>query len=120
MVYVVSQCGKLLMPTENGGKVRHLLKSGRAKVVRREPFTIQLLYDTTTYVQSITLGVDAGSKTAGLSASTDVKEYYRAEVQLRQDIVGLLADRRQFRSARRNRKTRYRKPRFLNRKKGEG
>jgi hypothetical protein len=48
MVYVISKAGKPLMPTERHGKVRRLLKQGLAKVVKREPFTIQLLYDTTT------------------------------------------------------------------------
>ena len=39
---------------------------------------------------------------------------------LRNDIVDLLSTRRSLRRTRRNRKTRYRKPRFLNRKKGDG
>lgn len=45
MVYVLSHTGKALMPTNHHGKVRHLLREGKARVVRREPFTIQLLYD---------------------------------------------------------------------------
>ncbi len=60
MVYILSKEGKPLMPTSRHGKVKHLLKSNRAKVVKRTPFVIQLLYDTTEYVQSVTLGVDAG------------------------------------------------------------
>jgi hypothetical protein len=58
MVYVISKDGKPLMPTKRHGKVRRLLKQGLAKVVRREPFTIQLLYDTTTYTQPVVVGVD--------------------------------------------------------------
>lgn len=115
MVYVISQNGQPLMPTCRHGKVKHLLKSGKAKVVQRTPFTIQLMYETTGFVQHITLGVDAGSKTVGLSASTEQKELYASETILRNDIVGLLSDRRQYRRTRRNRKTRYRKPRFMNR-----
>ena len=57
MVYVLSPTGNPLMPTKRNGKVRLLLKEGRAKVVSREPFTIQLLYETTEYVQEVTLGV---------------------------------------------------------------
>ena len=68
MVYVLNKDGEPLMPTERHGKVRRMLKEGKAKVVRREPFTIQLLYETTNYTQDITLGVDAGSKHIGLSA----------------------------------------------------
>jgi len=71
MVYVISKAGKPLMPTERHGKVRRLLKQGLAKVVKREPFTIQLLYDTTTYTQPITVGLDIGSKTTGVSAVTE-------------------------------------------------
>jgi len=103
------------MPTERHGKVKWLLKSGRAKVVRRTPFTIQLLYETAEYVQPVTLGVDPGYKNAGLSAVTDTKEVFRAESQIRTDIPGLLSQRRQYRRSRRGRKTRYRASRFDNR-----
>ena len=115
MVYVLNQDGVPIMPTENHAKVRILLKQGKAKVVRRTPFTIQLLYSSTNYTQDITLGVDAGSKHIGLSATTENKELYAADVTLRTDVVDLLSTRRQNRRARRNRKTRYRKPRFSNR-----
>ncbi|MGQ9856446.1 MAG: RNA-guided endonuclease IscB [Fervidobacterium sp.] len=120
MVYVISQQGKPLMPTERHGKVRRLLKQGLAKVVRREPFTIQLLYDTTTYTQPISVGLDIGSKTVGVSAVTEKKEVFSAEIELRNDIKDLLLERRQYRRMRRYRKTRYRKVRFLNRRKPEG
>jgi hypothetical protein len=108
------------MPTNRLGKVRHLLKDGLAKVVHRTPFTIQLLYDSDEYTQPITLGIDAGSKTIGLSATTDKKELFSAEVQLRTDIVDLLSSRRQNRGLRRSHKTRYRKVRFQNRKQDKG
>ena len=101
------------MPT-TPRKARLLLKQGKAKVVKREPFTIQLLYPTGETKQDIVLGVDAGSKKIGLSATTDKQELFSAEVELRNDIVGLLSTRRQNRRTRRNR-LRYRKPRFLNR-----
>ena len=120
MVYVISKEGKPLMPTENHAKVRVFLKEGKAVVVKRTPFTIQLTYETTSYTQEISLGVDAGSKHVGLSATTEKKVLYEEEVELRNDIVKLLSDRRGLRSARRNRKTRYRKARFDNRKKDEG
>jgi len=61
LVYILSKNGNPLMPTSRHGKVKHLLKDGKAKVVRRTPFTIQLLYDSPEYTQPITLGVDAGS-----------------------------------------------------------
>ena len=115
MVYVISQDGQPLMPTDRHGKVRRLLKSGKAKVVKRCPFTIQLLYNSTDYTQEISLGIDAGSKHIGISATTQNRALYEADVELRNDIVSLLSTRRQNRRTRRNRKTRYRKPRFNNR-----
>ena len=115
MVYVLNIDGQPLMPTDRHGKVRHLLKDGRAEVVKCCPFTIRLLYDSTHYTQDIVLGVDAGSKHIGLSATTETKELYASDVELRNDIVDLISTRRQNRRFRRNRKTRYRKARFLNR-----
>ena len=115
MVYVLNIDGQPLMPTERHGKVRRLLKEGNAKVVKRCPFTIRLLYNTTSFTQPINLGVDAGSKHIGLSATTKNKVLYEADVELRNDIVSLLSSRRAARQTRRNRKTRYRKARFNNR-----
>ena len=115
MVYVLNINGQPLMPTNSHGKVKHLLKDGQAKVVKRCPFTIQLLYSSTNYTQPITLGVDAGSKYIGLSATTETEELYASDVELRNDIVNLLTIRRQNRRTRRNHKTRYRQARFLNR-----
>ena len=120
MVYVISQNGQPLMPTENHAKVRILLKSKKAKVIKTCPFTIQLAYDSTHYTQEITLGVDSGSKHIGLSATTKSKVLFESDVELRNNIVNLLSTRRQNRRARRNCKTRHRKPRFDNRRRKEG
>lgn len=114
MVYVTNRQGKALMPTDRYGKVRRLLKSGLAHVVRRIPFTIQLDYDTTEITQPITLGIDAGSKIIGVCTTTNKKELYAANVELRNDIVDKLSTRREQRRTRRNR-LRYRKARFDNR-----
>lgn len=120
MVYVLDKDGKPLMPTNRHGKVRHLLKDGKAKCVKREPFTIQLLYDTPGRTQPVHLGVDAGSKHVGLSACTNGKELYSAECELRTDINKNLETRRSLRRSRRNRKTKYRKARFQNRRRPKG
>ena len=120
MVYVLNKNGIPLMPTKRHGKVRRMLKNGQAKVVKRCPFTIQLLYDTTNYTQQINLGIDAGSKHIGVCAATEKEELYSADIELRKDVVELLSTRRENRRTRRNRKTRYRKARFNNRKKGKG
>ena len=119
MVYILSKNGTPIMSTKNHAKVRLLLKYGKAKVVKRTPFTIQLLSASKTYKQDITLGVDAGSKHVGLSATTSKQELFVAELQPRNDVVELLSSRRELRRSRRNRKTRYRKTRFLNRVKSK-
>lgn len=118
-VYVVNKHGQPLMPC-SPRKARILLKQNKAKVVNRTPFTVQLLYGSSGYKQEISLGVDAGTKHIGLSATTDKKVLFEAEVLLRTDIQELLATRREFRRARRNRKTRYRMPRFDNRRRKKG
>lgn len=115
MVYVINKDGQPLMPTERHGKVYRMLKSGKAVVVNRCPFTIQLTYEATEYTQPVTLGVNAGSKHIGLSATTETKVLYESDVTLRNDIVDLISTRRQNRRTRRNRKIRYRKARFNNR-----
>ena len=120
MVYVLDINGQPLMPTKRCGKVRRLLNKGKAKVIKSCPFTIQLLYESTTYTQDVSLGIDAGSKHIGVSATTSDKELYAADVELRNDIVELLSTRRESRKARRNRKTRHRKPRFRNRTRHNG
>ncbi len=113
-VYVLNKHGQPLMPCSPTG-ARHLLEAGKAKVTKRTPFTIQMLFDSTGYKQPVILGVDAGSKTIGLSASTESEEVFAAEVSPRNDVVKNLSTRREFRRTRRNRQTRYRKPRFNNR-----
>ena len=115
MVYVLNKYGKPLMPTTRYGRDRRLLRKGLAVVVDYRPFTIQLTYVTPNGVQEVRLGVDAGTKHVGFSATTKKKVLFEAELLLRSDIVEKLSTRREFRRARRNRKTRYRKSRFLNR-----
>ena len=103
MVYVLNVNDVPLMPTDRHGKVRRLLESKKAKVVRRTPFTIQLLYDTPDVVQPLTLGVDAGSKHIGLSVSTNTKEVYAGQAEPRQDVSKLLDTRREQRRNKRSR-----------------
>lgn len=113
MVYVLNINKEPLMPCTKA-KARKLLKENKAKIVNYTPFTIQLTFECENKTQDITLGVDAGSKMIGLSATTTEKELFSSEVELRNDIVDKLSTRRQNRRTRRNR-LRYRKSRFLNR-----
>ena len=117
LVYVLKQNGQPFMPTERFGKVRRLLKEGKAKVVRKEPFTIRLLYEPETdVVQECYCGVDTGSKHVGIAVVGNDKVLYQSQTKLRNNIKKKMDVRRASRRNRRNRKTRYRKKRFLNRK----
>ena len=117
LVYVLKQNGQPFMPTERFGKVRRLLKEGKAKVVRREPFTIKLLYEPeTNVVQECYCGVDTGSKHIGVAVVGNDKVLYQSQTELRSDIKKKMDSRRTSRRNRRIRKTRYRKKRFLNRR----
>ena len=114
LVYVINHNGKPLMPCKPS-KARKLLKAGKAKVLRTEPFTIKLKYGSTGYTQPITGGLDTGSKTVGCAAIGNGKTLYQSEVILRNDITRKMKQRAMYRRTRRGR-LRYRKPRFLNRK----
>lgn len=117
LVYVINENSKPLMPCKPA-KARHLLREGKAKVVRRTPFTIKLTFRVENRVQKTILGIDPGSKKMGTvvrrKGSNEV--LYSSEVTLRGDISSRLKRRASYRRNRRNRKTRYRQPRFLNRK----
>ncbi|MFX1519479.1 MAG: RNA-guided endonuclease IscB [Promethearchaeota archaeon] len=117
-IYVVNMRGQPLMPTaQHTGK--KLLHEGKARVVQRCPFTIQLNYATGETRQPIKLGVDPGYTNIGFSAKTDKLEVISGTVTLRNDVSNQLADRRRYRSARRGRLG-YRPPRFNNRTRPEG
>lgn len=110
MVYVLDHHGTPMMPTTRYGKVRRMLNNGKAKVVKRIPFTIQLNYETKThYIQPITLGVDPHRSKVGMSAITKFKfkckprEVYASEIIPRQDVGVITKKTRQLRQSRRYR-----------------
>lgn len=113
-VFALNKENKPLMPT-NPAKARILLKSNKAKVVRRTPFTIKLTYDSENYVQPVVAGMDTGSKVVGCAAIANGKVLYQSEVTLRQDVSDKMQQRQMYRRNRRSRKTRYRAKRFDNR-----
>ena len=51
-VYVINKHGRPLMPC-SPAKARHLLDAGKAKVKKRTPFTIQLVYGSSGYTQEV-------------------------------------------------------------------
>ncbi|OQW92645.1 MAG: hypothetical protein BWK78_01075, partial [Thiotrichaceae bacterium IS1] len=116
LVYIVDKNGNHLMPTRRLGKVRRWLKQGQAVIVSHAPFTIKLLFETGDCIQPLTLGIDTGYKTVGISVISSKQELLSAEIQLRTDVSEKLTDKRMYRRSRRN-WLRYRQPRFLNRKK---
>ncbi|MBC8427394.1 MAG: RRXRR domain-containing protein, partial [Proteobacteria bacterium] len=117
MVYVLSNNNEPLIPTTRYGKVRRLLKSKLAKVIRMTPFTIKLLYDT--YSKEVdgtlSLGIDIGYEYVGASVISKSKELFGATFKLRTDISEKMTTRAMYRKTRRGR-LRYRPARFLNRK----
>lgn len=104
ITYVLNVNGKPLMPTTRSGHVRRLLKSGAARVVKRNPFTIQLNYKTEDAVQDLTLGIDPGRTNIGLAVVDEKGEcVFAAQVKTRNaEIKGNMTDRNNFRNARRH------------------
>lgn len=102
------------------GRARLLLKQGKAAVWRRFPFTIILKRTVPDpHVTSLRIKLDPGSKTTGIAVLNDVtgEVSFAAELVHRgHKITAALTDRRAVRRSRRQRKTRYRKPRFDNRR----
>jgi len=116
LVHVLNKDGKALMPC-HPAKARILLREGKAKPVKGKIgyFTIQLLYGSSGYKQDIVVGIDTGAKRVPIAAVGNSRIYYAKEKILRTDVKKQLSDRARYRRTRRSRKTRYRKPRFLNR-----
>ena len=117
VVYVLSPDGVSLMPC-SCAIARLLLKHGKAKVVRRTPFTIKLYAQPEdTYTQPLTVGIDTGSAVIGSAVSDERGNIlYLSEVEVRNDIAQTMKERATSRRNRRQRKTRYRPARWLNRR----
>jgi 5-methylcytosine-specific restriction endonuclease McrA len=119
-IFVIDTNRQPLSPCKPG-IARSLLKAGKASVFRRYPFTIVLKKAVETNPEPLELKLDPGSKVTGVAIKQDNKIIFGAELQHRgQQIKDALLSRRQLRRGRRNRKTRYRKARFLNRTRPDG
>src|SRR5579884_1026131 len=101
-------------------RARILLRSGGAAVFKRYPFTILLKTDREHRQPSdYRIKIDPGSKTTGIAIVNDTsgEVVFAAELSHRgEQIKAALRARRAIRRSRRNRKTRYRKPRWRNRR----
>ena len=123
-VFVLDRDKQPLMPCRPA-RARQLLKAGRAAVYRRYPFTIILKGREGGEKQPVELRVDPGSRVTGLAIVADFPRgpvlLWAANLQHRGlTIKNSLDKRRAVRRNRRGRKTRYRKPRFLNRTRPKG
>jgi 5-methylcytosine-specific restriction endonuclease McrA len=122
-VFVLDTKQRALDPVHPGW-ARKLLSTGQAAVWRRFPFTIILKKEVGEAVtQPLRLKLDPGSTTTGIAIVNDAsgEVVFAAELTHRgQQVNAALQNRRSVRRSRRQRKTRYRKPRFDNRKKREG
>jgi len=114
LVYVLNKHNEPLMPC-SPQKARTLLKEGKAKVVKKTPFTIKLLFGSSGYRQKIVAGMDTGSKVVGVACISNSKVLYKAETYLRQDVSNKIQKRKTYRRTRRARKNRYREARWNNR-----
>lgn len=118
-VFVKNQRDEALMPCSQR-KARLLLKEGKAKIIGYKPFTIQLTVATGESVQEVHLGVDTGAKHIGIAVTSGNKVLAKGEIELRDGIHEDMETRARLRKDRRNRNTRYREARFLNRRRKEG
>jgi 5-methylcytosine-specific restriction endonuclease McrA len=106
-------------------RARELLNKGRAKVFKRYPFTI-VLQDRTVEESTVhphRIKIDPGSKTTGIAVVQEETGRVTNAMEIShrgQQIKDSLESRKALRRGRRNRKTRYRKPRFLNRTRKPG
>ena len=122
MVFVIDK-HKRPCNTISAAYARILLFSKQAVIYKRFPFTIRLRNDNAVLKdKSYTVKLDPGSRTTGV-AITDDKEsvVMLAEIEHRGHIIKKSLDKRRvIRRSRRNRKTRYREARFLNRTRPQG
>lgn len=103
-VYVLNKDGKPLMPTTRCGHIRHLLKEKKARVVRTNPFTIKLVYETDDVVQPLYLGIDPGRTNIGVAVvKVDGTAVFTAHLETRnKEIPKLMAKRKEHRQGRRH------------------
>jgi 5-methylcytosine-specific restriction endonuclease McrA len=122
-VFVIDTKKRPLNPV-HPGHARILLTQGKAAVYRRYPFTIILKKAIDEpQVQPLRIKLDPGSRTTGVAIVNDTSGEVVAAFELAHRGAAIkksLDDRRAVRRSRRQRHTRYRKPRFNNRKRASG
>ena len=104
--------GRPLMPCKPR-KARILLKEGKAKIVRMKPFTIQLKYATGEAKQDVVIGIDDGTKNAGIAVISNDEIILKGNIKIRNNVKKLM-DLRRMRRQQRRKSLRHRQPRYLN------
>ena len=101
---------------------RILLYSKQAVIHKRFPFTIRLKNDrAVSKDKNYTVKLDPGANTTGIAVVSNDEVVMLAEIRHRGHIIKKDLDKRRVtRRSRRNRKTRYREARFLNRTRSDG
>ena len=110
--YVQAPDKSPLMPCRSNGRVKRLLKSGRARIVTTYPFTIRLNYEPETKnTQRVLVGPDPGRNNVGLAAILgDGEVLYAANAETRNaDIKENMRDRKMYRQLRRQYQRKIRK-----------
>ena len=100
-VYIISKSGHPLMPTERTNHVQRLLNKGKARIVSKVPFVVQLKYDTEEITQPLHGGTDPGRTNIGEAVTDDKgRTVYKAHVTTRnKDIPKLMQERKQRRQS---------------------
>ena len=119
-IYVVDRHGNPVMPSRRPGRIRHLLKEGKAVPISTHPFVVKLKYDIPGRTQPIHLGIDTGRENIGVGASLENGEnVFLSDVETKNKAVTkAMSDRRAYRMSRR-RHRREKKQRHAHAKKSE-
>jgi len=119
-IFVLDTNQKPLTPCKPS-MARKLLNAKKAAVFRQFPFTIILKKQVFANPEPIEIKIDAGSKTTGLALVQGNQVIFGTELSHRGQVIkNNIESRRSLRRSRRNRKTRYRQARFLNRTRPQG
>lgn len=119
MVFVLDSKKKPLAPCHEA-RARKLLSQGKAKVYKREPFSIILKHEIKEKVQPFTVKIDPGSRHTGLCIIQGDRVGWMGQIEHRTDIQMKLEKRAAYRRRRRSKNLRYREVRYNNRKKPKG
>ena len=98
-IYILSVSGKPLMPTRRKNHIQRLLNRGKARIVSKKPYTVQLKYETDEVVQNLYGGTDPGRTNIGNAVVSETGYVVHKEhVTSRNKYVPkLMSERKQYR-----------------------